>query len=242
MEQNQFIYYLQNRYGFRYLSEYFPKKSYLNFHYFSGMDISGSKPIFIKMDGTLGQASQREAILLQLLNSSTQTKYFPQLIAYEMEGPYPFVAMELLQGITLEQLLMQGPSLTYNQKRELLRQMLEILTILHKTNVIHRDVRPGNMLIQIDGVGNSVKLFLIDFAFSVGLWPNHLPDLPYLLTQPQYLVDLGGANYKPDQFKWDDAYSFYRSALMIDSNYENLFPELWNQLYSSINKIIYSHQ
>lgn len=242
MDQSQFVDYLNNRYGFIDLIEYLPSKTDLGFHYFVGVDTSQWKHVFIKKDGILGQSSEREAMMIQLLTSRTQSEYFPKLVAYEETGPYPFVATELIQGITLEQLLVQEQSLSLGQKWELMRQMIDILTILQNARVIHRDIRPGNMLIQMDPAGQPIKLFLIDFAFSVGLWPNNLPELPYLSTHDQMLVDLGGVNYKPGILRWDDAYSFCQTALMVDSNCEKLFPELWNRLYSSTNKIFYAYQ
>ncbi|HEY3123456.1 MAG TPA: serine/threonine-protein kinase, partial [Thermoanaerobaculia bacterium] len=68
----------------------------------------------------------------------------------EGEG-HPFIAMELLEGTTLELLLAEGP-LPPRRLLELAIQIAEGLTAAHGRNVIHRDIKPANVFVTSTGL------------------------------------------------------------------------------------------
>lgn len=73
-----------------------------------------------------------------------------------------FVAMELLSGPTLEQLLVDGP-LAPTRALGLARQLIAGLAAAHAAGIIHGDVSPANMVV-IDG--SDPRLVLLDFGLS----------------------------------------------------------------------------
>jgi hypothetical protein len=89
--------------------------------------------------------------------------------------------------------------------------------------------------------GDRLRATLIDFAFSIGLNDDLLPELPFLLERRHLLMGLGGIEFKPDIFIWDDAYSLYKIALMIDWDCPQKFPDLWMEIIGSINKTVYKY-
>lgn len=69
------------------------------------------------------------------------------------------LVMEKIDGCDLKQWLDQHHSLTECQAIEWLRQLVEILTIIHDQNYFHRDIKPANIMLRNNG-----QLVLIDFG------------------------------------------------------------------------------
>ncbi|UCF38667.1 MAG: protein kinase [Acidobacteriota bacterium] len=61
-----------------------------------------------------------------------------------------FIAMELVEGMTVQQRLMQGP-LPTNQTLRLAAEIAEALEVAHQKGIIHRDLKPSNIMITPQG-------------------------------------------------------------------------------------------
>ncbi|MFC5406535.1 protein kinase domain-containing protein [Cohnella soli] len=219
------------------LNSYLDSYAHHGFYYLEGNSAVDGKRIFVKMDGTLGEAASREAIIIQKLAAQKGNINFPRLIAYEGSGPLSFVALEWIDGIQLEKLLMLNIYLSYRQRQFLLKQLCAILDTLHETEIIHRDIRPANIMVEMRE--EEWRLVLIDFAFSIGKDSNTFKELAFFLDRPELLEGLGGECYKPESYKWDDAYSIREVACNIDTEYERNFPEIWNHLNSMQDKLVH---
>jgi hypothetical protein len=80
------------------------------------------------------------------------------------EHDIPFMAMEWLDGQTLEQVLMRG-SLSIDRVMKIFVQICEALEYAHERNIIHLDIKPGNVfLLTKDGEADYVKV--IDFGVA----------------------------------------------------------------------------
>ena len=78
----------------------------------------------------------------------------------EQDG-VPYLVMELLEGQTLESVIKSGASISLLDKVRIMTQVAEGLAYAHSKGVIHRDVKPGNIMILPD---RTVKI--MDFGIA----------------------------------------------------------------------------
>ncbi|WP_097065079.1 serine/threonine-protein kinase [Sphingomonas guangdongensis] len=79
----------------------------------------------------------------------------------EAEGA-PYIAMELIEGQPLDALLQANGRLPYERVLEIGRQLASALAYAHAGGVVHRDVKPSNILVSADG--RTAKL--LDFGVA----------------------------------------------------------------------------
>lgn len=68
----------------------------------------------------------------------------------EDQGTY-FIVMELIDGTSLADMLRGGRTLTASHSASLMAQVAAALGYAHRNGVVHRDIKPGNILIASDG-------------------------------------------------------------------------------------------
>jgi len=100
---------------------------------------------------------QTEAEILEKLGTHPQ---IPQLLAYFEEHKEFYLVQEHIQGHPLNDEMPKEKRFPEPQVVEILKGVLEILNFIHKHQVIHRDIKPGNIMRRdLDD-----KLVLIDFG------------------------------------------------------------------------------
>lgn len=133
---------------------------------------------------------EQEAIRLQQLGEYPQ---IPTLLAYFEENSQLYLVQQYINGQNLfEELQQKG---TFNEKkiRNLLQDLLNILKFVHQHKVIHRDVKPENIIQCEDG-----KVVLIDFGVSKQLTNT-------VITQRGSMI--GSWGYAPlEQMQGGEAY------------------------------------
>jgi hypothetical protein len=65
-----------------------------------------------------------------------------------LHGGAPFIVMELLEGMALEQVLEQQKRLTVEQALMWLLPIIGALAVLHEAGIVHRDVKPSNIFMS----------------------------------------------------------------------------------------------
>jgi CHASE2 domain-containing sensor protein/tRNA A-37 threonylcarbamoyl transferase component Bud32 len=77
------------------------------------------------------------------------------------EGTMQYIAMEYLQGQTLESMLKKGLDWDYRTLSKVMIQACEALDYAHENGIVHRDIKPANIMIL---EGNKVKV--MDFGIA----------------------------------------------------------------------------
>ncbi len=100
----------------------------------------------------------QEAAILQSLNHENIARLMRLFPAYHTY----FLVMELCEGFDLRRLLKTHGPMTEPQVRAILGQLARALEYVHERGLVHRDLKPGNVMITRDG---DVKL--TDFGLAV---------------------------------------------------------------------------
>ncbi|MEH2295197.1 serine/threonine-protein kinase [Nostoc sp.] len=100
----------------------------------------------------------REAeVLYQLGNDHDQ---IPRLFAHFDEDGDFYLVQEFIDGHALTQEIVPGQRLSENAVLNLLKEILEVLDFVHQHNIIHRDIKPQNLMRR----HSDQKIVLIDFG------------------------------------------------------------------------------
>lgn len=102
----------------------------------------------------------------------------------------PFIAMELLQGQTLERFLEVNGRVPLGLFRAIAEQLGDALEQAHRAGVIHRDLKPANLFLTADRRGKPV-LKVMDFGIAkvleqgVSLTATHIGSPVYAAPEQQ---------------------------------------------------------
>lgn len=120
---------------------------------------------------------QREAL-------STTELTHPNIVnIYDVgEGERPYIVMEYVDGMDLKQHIQENHPIPYKRVIDIMNQLLSGVAYAHANGVIHRDIKPHNILIDGD---RNVKI--TDFGIAVALSQNSITQTNSLLGSVQYI-------------------------------------------------------
>lgn len=134
----------------------------------------------------------QEAILLNKLKHENIVSIYH--LAVSSTG-LPYIAFELLQGISLKAKLLQNGPLTLEQSTSVCVQVCKALSFAHSEGIIHRDLKPENIVLVDEPTAGFVKV--IDFGLAKFTSPENSQTIQKL-TQTGLLI--GTVNYmSPEQ-------------------------------------------
>ena len=107
------------------------------------------------------------------------------------DGSRPFIAMEYVDGETLAELLRRRGALPVDEAVGLGIQLCHGLAAVHRAGLVHRDVKPQNLLLRTDG-----QLKLGDFGIALGADGTRLTVAGTVLGTAAYLA--------PEQARGED--------------------------------------
>ncbi len=111
--------------------------------------------------GHAGERLLREAELYALLDDPRIPRVYD---VDELENGTPYVVMEFVPGGSLEFLLTRGP-LSPRRAVTIAREVLAALVYVHSKGVLHRDVKPANVILN-EVEGGRVQVRLVDFGIA----------------------------------------------------------------------------
>ena len=125
------------------------------------------------------ERAEREARLAARLNH-------PHVVAvYDLveDGDQTWLVMEYVEGITLSAFVKRDGALSPDEAAPLVRQAADALAAAHGAGIVHRDVKPSNMLVNAAG-----EVKLTDFGIARAEADASLTQTGLVTGSPAYLA------------------------------------------------------
>lgn len=143
------------------------------------------RPVLVKIlrdngirDETIRRRFEREARSLAAVHS----EYIVQVYELTTIQGAPAIVMEYVEGESLAETLEREGKLSPARVKDIAIDILKALTIVHRRGIIHRDIKPGNIILSKQGMAK-----LTDFGLaSVASMPTVTADGAMLGT-PAYM-------------------------------------------------------
>ncbi|WP_445165688.1 protein kinase domain-containing protein [Mycolicibacterium sp. Dal123E01] len=169
---------------------------------YRGLDVRLDRPVALKvMDARYAGDSQfltrfqREARAVARLKDPGLVAVYDQ----GLDGSHPFLVMELVEGGTLRELLRERGPMPPHAAAAVLRPLLGGLATAHHAGLVHRDVKPENVLISDDG-----EVKLVDFGLVRAVAEAGITSTSVILGTAAYLspeqVSSGSADARSDVY------------------------------------------
>ncbi|MDQ3687284.1 MAG: protein kinase [Acidobacteriota bacterium] len=119
-----------------------------------------------------------EAVTLAKLNHPN----IATLYSFFRQGDEFFMVLEYVRGVTLHQLITSQGALPPDQALGLFRQMLDGINHAHNSGIIHRDIKPGNVMLTETGT-----LKVLDFGIARILGAARMTKAGHLVGTVEYM-------------------------------------------------------
>ena len=110
-----------------------------------------------------------------------------QVYEYGEEGDYCFIAMEHVAGKPLTAYLSEGLKTELQRVRDIIGQLLDALAYSHAQGVVHRDIKPGNLLVTREGNIKVTDFGIARIETSNVTQHGHMLGTPSYMSPEQYL-------------------------------------------------------
>ncbi len=121
---------------------------------------------------------QREALSVSNLSHPNIVEVYD---VGEEDGQH-YIVMEHIEGKTLKQLLKKRDSLTLSEVLDIMTQLTDGISHAHESYIIHRDIKPQNIMILDDG-----KVKITDFGIAMALNATQLTQTNSVMGSVHYL-------------------------------------------------------
>jgi serine/threonine protein kinase len=144
----------------------------------------------------LAATSPARKRFLREARSSAQVRHENVVQVYEIaEQPLPYLVMEFIPGETLQQKLDRVGPLDVSEVLQIARQIAEGLAAAHATDLIHRDIKPGNVLLE----GGHHKVKITDFGLARAADDASISQSGIIAGTPMYMAPEQAKGDKLDQ-------------------------------------------
>lgn len=94
-----------------------------------------------------------------------------------------YIVMEYVDGQTLKDLIVQRGGLYIEEAIYIMKQLISAVVEAHKSNIIHRDIKPQNILVKADGT-----VIITDFGIALAQNALHLTQKEMVMGSVHYLA------------------------------------------------------
>jgi serine/threonine protein kinase, bacterial len=139
---------------------------------YRGLDTRLDRPVALKVMDSRYAGDQQFLTRFQLEARTVARLKDPGLVAVYDQGldaRHPFLVMELVEGGTLRELLAERGPMPPHAVAAVLRPVLGGLAAAHRAGLVHRDVKPENVLISDEGEVKIVDFGLVRAVAEAGI-------------------------------------------------------------------------
>jgi serine/threonine protein kinase len=167
----------------------------------------------VQMADTLTEHERANAYQRTLREAKTAARLsHPAVVSvYDVadDGGRPWIVMELVNAQSLDQLLASSGPLSPRQTAEIGRQLLSALSVAHGAGVLHRDVKPSNVLLGLDG-----RAVLTDFGIATFQGDPKLTQTGMVMGSPGFTAPerIRGGGATPASDLWSLGATLYAAV------------------------------
>lgn len=169
---------------------------------YRGLDTRLDRPVAVKVMDSRYASDTGFLARFRLEARAVARLRHPGLVAVfdqGMDGRHPFLVMELIDGGTLRELLHERGPMPPHAVAAVFNPMLGGLAVAHRSGLVHRDVKPENVLISDDG-----EVKLADFGLVRAVAEAGITSTSVILGTAAYLspeqVRTGSAGPRSDVY------------------------------------------
>jgi len=130
---------------------------------------------------------EAQSRFLREARSAGNLKHPNVVTVYEVgeDAGTTFIAMEYIDGPSLEELLASGKKFALEDVIELVSRTAEGLDSAHRKGITHRDIKPGNILLDQDGNPHIVDFGIARLSTSTMTQANMVMGTPFYMSPEQ---------------------------------------------------------
>ena len=152
-----------------------------------------------------------------------RSPYVAEVLDADVTGEFPYIVTRFVAGPTLDEMVRTRGPLSSPGLRRLAHGMAEALTAIHAAGVVHRDLKPGNVMLTDD------RPIVIDFGIAQAGDATRLTQTGLVMGTPGYLAPevIEGEPSSPasDVHSWGSTMAFAATGHLPfgGGSYETIF-------------------
>jgi eukaryotic-like serine/threonine-protein kinase len=152
-----------------------------------GFDTKLQRPVAIKMlaPALAGSGNARMRFIREA-QAAAQVRDSRVVGIYDVDqnGPLPFIVMELIDGISLDQRIKRGGPMEIKEILKIAVQIAEGLAAAHRQGLVHRDIKPANILLESGGT----RVKITDFGLARAVDDASITQAGVISGTPMYMA------------------------------------------------------